>query len=95
MQDESIKQSLLLWAVYIKQIKENFKCQETLKKNLKKVERYLAKAGITQVKLYSTILNYYTLKYTQNGIDKIIQFNIEELEQASYKNNPAFLKNEK
>ncbi|WHH60952.1 hypothetical protein [Petroclostridium sp. X23] len=95
MQDESVKQSLLLWAEYIRQMQESRECQETLKKNIKKVERYLGKAGVTQVKLQSTILNYYTLKYTQDDEDKIIQFDIEELEQASFKNTPDFIENEK
>lgn len=83
MQAASVRQSLLLWAVCSKQQADQSADIEGLERIRKKVERYLMKAHITKVETLATILDYYTLKYTQSGEDKIIQFDYEEIEQIS------------
>ena len=46
MQNESIRQSLLLWVVYTKQLKNNIKEKEKVEPALIKVEKYLSMTGI-------------------------------------------------
>lgn len=86
MQNESIRQSLLLWVVYTKQLNIKTADKERIEPVLKKVEKYLIKAGITQVEIIFEILDFCTLKYLHEGTPKTEQFSFEELERAGYMN---------
>lgn len=84
MQDESIRQSLLLWVAYTKQLNNNAADDERIETGLKKVEKYLSMAGVTQVEIIFEILDFCTLKYLHEGTPKTEQFGFEELERAGY-----------
>jgi len=93
MQDESIRQSLLLWIVYTKKLDKTGGNDEICKAALRKIQKYLTIAGITKVEILFEILNFCTVKYLQDGEPKAEQFSMEELEQAGCPDTDILIKN--
>lgn len=79
MQYESVKQSLLLWAAYNRQLEENSFQKEKYRILLEKVQKELEKAGVTNISILLEILGFCTLRYTQEGTVKTEQFSNEDI----------------
>lgn len=84
MQNESIRQTLLLWVVYTKLSKDNITDNDKIEATLKKVDKYLLMAGVTQVEIIFEILNFCTIKYLLKNTPKTVQFSLKELKRAGY-----------
>ena len=84
MQYESIRQSLLLWVVYTKQLNIATSEKSRIEETQKKIEEFLLNAGITHIEIIFEKLDFCVLIYLHKGISSTEQFSFEEIKKAGY-----------
>ena len=84
MQYESIRESLLFWVVYTKQLNIATSEKPRIEAAQKKVEEILLNAGIAQIEIIFEKLDFCVLKYLHEGTPNTEQFSFEELKKAGY-----------
>lgn len=78
MEKDTIKQSLLLWLIHYERLQEEPR-NSTMKTALSKLERTLADVDIRRIEMFHKTNDYYTLKYKHKGMERIMQFAVDEV----------------